>query len=205
MSRPQTTKRGRPARKNKSGQDARAPSSQLPQIMERGRLARKSNHDHAEKPRERGLKLTTGWKPRPGVKRRAEDRLRRRRPVNGPALWSIPRRGHGEKPSQRAFAKGSDRMPPQREGPSTGLGLGRFSTTRPAAETKKSHTCTTRAKSQSFSETLTDLEPIPKVPSPSRDGTGQGQTRIRIGLKDSLRLQPPSPPTPLPQAGEGRL
>jgi len=45
----------------------------------------------------------------------------------------------------------------------------------------------------------------PESSSPSGDGTRQGQTRIRIGLKDSSRFQPPSPPAPLPQAGEGRL
>jgi len=41
-------------------------------------------HERTEKPRKRGLSFARGWKPRPGVKRRAEDRLRRGRPVNGP-------------------------------------------------------------------------------------------------------------------------
>jgi len=50
-----------------------------------------ANHDHGEKPRERGLRFTSGSKPRPGVKRRAEDRLRRRRPVNGPSRWDKTR------------------------------------------------------------------------------------------------------------------
>jgi len=48
-----------------------------------------------------------GSTPLPGVKRRAEDRLRRTRPVNGPALGSIPQRGPGEKPRQRAFSLGA--------------------------------------------------------------------------------------------------
>jgi len=43
-----------------------------------------ANHEGSEKPRERGLRFAMGSTPRPGVKRRAEDRLRRRRPVNGP-------------------------------------------------------------------------------------------------------------------------
>jgi len=125
--------RGRPARKNKCGQDARAPQRKRPErrprIRERGCPARKSRsagvppaktnagkmpalhrgsglnavresgsagvppaiHDHSEKPRERGLRFPTGPKPRPGVKRRAEDRLRRTRPVNGPSRWDKTR------------------------------------------------------------------------------------------------------------------
>jgi len=43
-----------------------------------------ANHEGSEKPRERGLRFAKGSIPRPGVKRRAEDRLRRTRPVNGP-------------------------------------------------------------------------------------------------------------------------
>jgi len=31
-----------------------------------------------------------GWKPRPGVQRRAKERPRRRKPVNGPEHWAIP-------------------------------------------------------------------------------------------------------------------
>ena len=113
-SRPQLTERGRPARKNKCGQDARAPQSKRPQ------------HRHSEKPRERGLRFAAGSKPRPGVKRRAEDRLRRRRPVNGPLDWPIPERGHGKKPPPWALAKESAPMPPQVEGPPTGVGIGRL-------------------------------------------------------------------------------
>jgi len=30
-----------------------------------------AKHEGSEKPRERGLRFATGWKPRPGVKRRA--------------------------------------------------------------------------------------------------------------------------------------
>ena len=43
-----------------------------------------ANHEGSEKPRKRGLRFVLGSTPRPGVKRRAEDRLRRTRPVNGP-------------------------------------------------------------------------------------------------------------------------
>jgi len=49
-----------------------------------------AKHERSEKPRERGLRFATAAKPRPGVKRRAEDRLRRTRPVNGPLDWPIP-------------------------------------------------------------------------------------------------------------------
>jgi|GEM_PF-396073 len=125
-SRPPGPERGRLARNDKCGQDARAPQGKRPerrpQIPERGRPARKSrsagvppattnagkmpalhrgsglnavresgsagvspaNHEGSEKPRKRGLRFAMGSTPRPGVKRRAEDRLRRGRPVNGP-------------------------------------------------------------------------------------------------------------------------
>ena len=95
-SRPQISERGCPARNDKCGQDARAPQGKRLQyrsrIWERGCPAHKTgsagvppaNHEDSEKPRERGLRFATGSKPRPGVKRRAEDRLRRTRPVNGP-------------------------------------------------------------------------------------------------------------------------
>jgi|GEM_PF-1249836 len=128
--------------KNKSGQDARAPQSNRPQrrprIWERGRPTRKTGsagvppaetkagkmpalhrasvspavHERGEKPRERGLRFARGSKPRPGVKRRAEDRLRRPRPVNGPPPSTFFRGcfftasgGHGDKARGRAFAK----------------------------------------------------------------------------------------------------
>ena len=48
-------------------------------------------HQRTENPRERGLKFGDGSTPRPGVKRRAEDRLRRRRPVDGPSRWDKTR------------------------------------------------------------------------------------------------------------------
>jgi hypothetical protein len=90
-------------------------------------------HRRGEKPRERGLRFATGPKPRPGVKRRAEDRLRRRRPVNGPLDWPIPPRVRMTRPesstgvmllyrpadSGHALRKGSGRAtrtPPAREG-----------------------------------------------------------------------------------------
>ena len=72
----QNTERGRPARKNKCGQDARAPQSNRPQLR------------HSEKPRKRGLRFAMGSTPRPGVKRRAS------RPPTA------------EKARQRAFASG---------------------------------------------------------------------------------------------------
>jgi hypothetical protein len=76
--RPQIPQRGRLARHDQCGQDARAPQRNRPKRR------------HREKPRERGFRFATGAKPRPGVKRRAEDRLRRTRPVNGPWHWPIP-------------------------------------------------------------------------------------------------------------------
>jgi hypothetical protein len=57
---------------------------------ERARPARESRsagvppaiHERSEKPPERGLRFAAGPKPQPGVNRRAEDRLRRKMPVN---------------------------------------------------------------------------------------------------------------------------
>jgi hypothetical protein len=95
--RSQIPDRDRPARKNKYGQDARAPRRSRPR------------HRHGEKPRERGLRFATGSKPRPGVKRRAKLRLRRRRPVNGP--WLSARVGRPALPKGGA----SDQRP--RRGP----------------------------------------------------------------------------------------
>jgi len=75
--RPQIPERGRVARHDQSRQDARAPRRNRPE------------HRHGEKPRQRGLRFRDGSKPRPGVKRRAEDHLGRRRPVNGPSPPAI--------------------------------------------------------------------------------------------------------------------
>jgi len=71
---------------------------------------------HSEKPRERGLRFGTGAKPRPGVKRRAEDRLGRERPVNGPSGRSRTQCRQSEDARQRAFGLADS---PARPAPAT--------------------------------------------------------------------------------------
>jgi len=107
--------------------------SRWAQNTERGRPARKTGsagvppaiHHRTEKPRQRGLRLATGSKPRPGVKRRASrpptaEKARQRASVFDvfPVLvFDFP------EPLLDRFT------PPQREGPSTGLRIGRYHVT----------------------------------------------------------------------------
>jgi len=100
--RPQIPERGRLARKTLSAgvPPAKTKAGKM-SALHRGiglNTARKSgsagvsaaNYDRSEKPRERGFRFAMGSTPRPGVKRRAEDRLRRTRPVNEPLDCPIP-------------------------------------------------------------------------------------------------------------------
>ena len=100
----QNTKRGRPARKTGSAgvPPATTNAGKMP-ALQRGiglNAVRESgsagvppaNHEGSEKPRERGLRFATGWKPRPGVKRRAS-----RPPAAGKArqrAFMLRRRGN---------------------------------------------------------------------------------------------------------------
>ena len=104
-SRPPGPERGRLARNDKCGQDARAPKGVgLNAVRESGSAGvPPANHEGGEKPRERGLRFRDGSKARPGVKRRAS------RP---PAA---------EKARQRAFGLADCLTRPRREGPWAGL------------------------------------------------------------------------------------
>jgi len=180
----QNTKRGRLARQARSAgiPAAKTNAGKMP-ALQRGiglNTARESGsagvspaiQERTERPRERGLRCATCPKPETAPRRQTPGR----RPLTA------------DKARQRALGQESEPTPPQREGPSTGLYLGRFlnaatarspvngpsqrnqtqrrhsekalqrafdladSPTRPAIVSKRSYTCATQAKSQSFSK-----------------------------------------------------